>query len=63
MESRYKMDRLLVHNLNQGQQRKLWAQEKRQTAAESAAWDNFILIYCYIYNKILIQKSILFNCN
>ena len=52
MESRYKMERLLVDNLIRGQQRKLRAQEKRQTAVKSAVWDDFILIYCYSYNKI-----------
>ena len=29
MESRYKMDKLLVDNLIQGQQGKLWPQEKK----------------------------------
>ena len=36
MESSYRMDKLLVDNFIQGEQGKLWAQEKRQTAAKSA---------------------------
>ena len=34
-----------------------------KTAAKFVVWDNFILIYCYSYDKILFKKSILFNCN
>ena len=32
----WKQSQLLVHNLIQGQQGKLWSQEKKQTAAKSA---------------------------
>ena len=34
--------------------------KKRQTAAKSAVQGNFILIYCYSYNKILIKKNQLY---
>ena len=58
MESRYKMVKLLVDNLIQGQLI-VSPGKKIQTAAKFAVLDNFILIYCYSYNKILIKKSII----
>ena len=59
------MVKVLADNLIQGQL--IVSPGKKiqtvQTAAKFAVKDNFILIYCYGYNKILIKKSILFDCN
>ena len=55
MESRYKMVKLLVDNLIQGQLI-VSPGKKIQTAAKFSVKDNFILIYCYSYNKILIKN-------